>query len=114
MKNIIEIQKEVFENVLNNIKIDTIVEIMKSFNWKYYNEDDNTFNPISKESVINTLKEITYSVVNNILNFPDRKENSSTAEYGGFRATADINKNGIIEVKVEFIPMSVTYYTDNK
>ena len=114
MRNLIEIQKEVFENVLNNIKIDTIVEIMKSFNWTYYNEDDNTFNPISKESVINTLKEITYRVVNNLLKFPDREENTALLEFGGFRATAIINKNGIIEVKVEFIPMSVTYYTDNK
>lgn len=114
MKNLIEIQKEVFENVLNNIKIDTVVEIMKSFNWTYYNEDDNTYKPISKESVINTLKEITYSVVNNLLNLPDREEFTSIIEYGGFRATADINKNGTIEVKVEFIPMSATYYTDNK
>lgn len=110
MKNLIEIQKEVFENVLNNIKIDTVVEIMKSFNWTYYNEDDNTYKPISKESVVNTLKEITYSVVNNLLNLTDREEVTSTIEYGGFRATADINKNGTIEVKVEFIPMSVTSY----
>lgn len=114
MRNLIEIKKEVFENVLNNIKIDTIVEIMKSFKWKYWNEEQDTFEPITNENVIKTLKEIVFKVVNNLLNIPDREENTALLEYGGFRATAIINKNGIIEVKVEFIPMSVTYYTDNK
>lgn len=100
-----EIEKLVNETV-SSMKIDEILEIMQSMDWKYYKLEDFSGYTVTREAIIDTMKTNVRTAINGFFeNASKEKSDYYEVSTGGFRCICSKDDDSdYLEIELQFIP----------